>query len=113
MTGSCQALTPDLGDKLGNKFGDLGDKSKLPENAIIFSISPLVRPGKKSASWKAGEMRAIESAVNVIICESLSVCVARSGSAVTVIASDLCLFVLLICISAIFPVTCFVFPKYL
>ncbi|GBM04663.1 hypothetical protein AVEN_75614-1 [Araneus ventricosus] len=123
---------------------DLGDKSKLPENAIIFSISLLgeeicsickiipcdvmtsrARVYKRrqlkgenvfgvanafegafwifvcSASWKAGELSAIESAVIVITSESLSVCVARS---VTVIASDLCLFVLLICISVIAPV---------
>ncbi|GBL79603.1 hypothetical protein AVEN_18164-1 [Araneus ventricosus] len=38
---------------------------------------------------KTGELRAIESAVTVIISELLSVCVARSGNAVTVIASDL------------------------
>ncbi|GBM03413.1 hypothetical protein AVEN_265456-1 [Araneus ventricosus] len=42
-----------------------------------------------SASWKAGELSVIESAVIVIISELLSVCVARYGSAVTVIASDL------------------------
>ncbi|GBM64674.1 hypothetical protein AVEN_215942-1 [Araneus ventricosus] len=41
-----------------------------------------------SASWKAGEVIAIESAVTVIISELLSVCVARSGSAVNGIASD-------------------------
>ncbi|GBM04101.1 hypothetical protein AVEN_247968-1 [Araneus ventricosus] len=38
VTGSGQAWIPDLGDELGNKFGD---KSKIPENAIIFSISLL------------------------------------------------------------------------
>ncbi|GBO38787.1 hypothetical protein AVEN_26610-1 [Araneus ventricosus] len=37
MTGSGQASTPDLGDH----FGDFGNKSKIPENAIIFSISLL------------------------------------------------------------------------
>ncbi|GBN91321.1 hypothetical protein AVEN_148865-1 [Araneus ventricosus] len=56
-----------------------------------------------SASWKAGE-----PAVAVIISKLLSVCVARSGSAV--IASDLGLFVLLICISAIVR---FMIPEYL
>ncbi|GBM01236.1 hypothetical protein AVEN_174352-1 [Araneus ventricosus] len=37
MTVSSQAWTPDLGDK----FGDLGYKSKIPENTILFSISLL------------------------------------------------------------------------
>ncbi|GBM97390.1 hypothetical protein AVEN_105100-1 [Araneus ventricosus] len=37
MTGSGQAWTPDLGDK----SGDFGDKSKIPETAIIFSLSLL------------------------------------------------------------------------
>ncbi|GBN55155.1 hypothetical protein AVEN_213937-1 [Araneus ventricosus] len=63
------------------------------------------------------------SAVTVIVSELLSVRVARSGSAVTVIVNELssvrvarsgstvivvicCLFVLIICISAIVPVTC-------
>ncbi|GBM44816.1 hypothetical protein AVEN_139646-1 [Araneus ventricosus] len=41
------------------------------------------------ASRKAGELSAIESAVTVVISELLSVCVARSGSAAAVIASDL------------------------
>ncbi|GBM89605.1 hypothetical protein AVEN_211906-1 [Araneus ventricosus] len=45
MTGSIQVWTPDLGDKLsghfGDKFGDLEDNSKIPENAILFSISLL------------------------------------------------------------------------
>ncbi|GBO39863.1 hypothetical protein AVEN_18624-1, partial [Araneus ventricosus] len=41
-----------------------------------------------NASWKAGELSAIESAVTVVISDLLSVCVARYGSAVTVIASD-------------------------
>ncbi|GBM94138.1 hypothetical protein AVEN_149545-1 [Araneus ventricosus] len=40
MTGSSQAWTPDL----DNKFGDLGDKSMISENATLFSISLL---GKK------------------------------------------------------------------
>ncbi|GBN48297.1 hypothetical protein AVEN_9111-1 [Araneus ventricosus] len=57
-----------------------------------------------SASWKAGELSAIESAVAVIISKLLSVCVARSVSAV--IACDLRLFVFLTCISEIVPVTC-------
>ncbi|GBN87487.1 hypothetical protein AVEN_130918-1 [Araneus ventricosus] len=42
-----------------------------------------------SASWKAGDINAIESAVTVIISELLSVRVAGSGRAVTVIASNL------------------------
>ncbi|GBM51121.1 hypothetical protein AVEN_244172-1 [Araneus ventricosus] len=42
-----------------------------------------------SASWKAGELRAIESAVTVIISDFLTVCVAKSESAVTVIISEL------------------------
>ncbi|GBO18894.1 hypothetical protein AVEN_201618-1 [Araneus ventricosus] len=37
MTGSSEAWTPDLGDR----FGDLGDNSKIPENASLFSISLL------------------------------------------------------------------------
>ncbi|GBN43222.1 hypothetical protein AVEN_226457-1 [Araneus ventricosus] len=41
MAGSGQAWTLDLNDELGDKFGDLGDKSNIPENAIIFSISAL------------------------------------------------------------------------
>ncbi|GBL77837.1 hypothetical protein AVEN_106170-1, partial [Araneus ventricosus] len=36
-TGRVQAFTPDLVDK----FDDFGDKSKILENAIIFSISLL------------------------------------------------------------------------
>ncbi|GBM27173.1 hypothetical protein AVEN_108497-1 [Araneus ventricosus] len=40
MTGSSQAWSLDLGDK----SGDLGDKSMIPENATLFSISLL---GKK------------------------------------------------------------------
>ncbi|GBN44086.1 hypothetical protein AVEN_213666-1 [Araneus ventricosus] len=41
MTGSGQAWTSDINDELGDHFGYFGDKSKIPENAIIFSISPL------------------------------------------------------------------------
>ncbi|GBM67439.1 hypothetical protein AVEN_265394-1 [Araneus ventricosus] len=37
VAGRDQAWTPDLGDH----FGDFSDKSKIPENAIIFSISLL------------------------------------------------------------------------
>ncbi|GBM37235.1 hypothetical protein AVEN_244929-1 [Araneus ventricosus] len=37
MTSRGQAWTPDLGDN----FGNFGDKSKIPGNAIIFSISLL------------------------------------------------------------------------
>ncbi|GBN17031.1 hypothetical protein AVEN_109525-1 [Araneus ventricosus] len=66
-----------------------------------------------SASWKAGEMNAIESAVTVITSELLSVCVARSGSAVTVIANDLivCVYNLYKCYCSRY--LCFVFPEYL
>ncbi|GBN45550.1 hypothetical protein AVEN_125229-1, partial [Araneus ventricosus] len=39
------AWTPDFGDELGDHFGDkfddLGYKLKIPEYAIIFSISPV------------------------------------------------------------------------
>ncbi|GBM63032.1 hypothetical protein AVEN_54712-1 [Araneus ventricosus] len=59
MTGSGQAWTPDL--------GDLGD----------------------NASWKVGELSAIESAVTVIISNLLTVCVSKSERAVTVITSEL------------------------
>ncbi|GBL92675.1 hypothetical protein AVEN_119075-1 [Araneus ventricosus] len=31
-----RAWTPDLGDEFGNHFGDLGDKSMIPENATFF-----------------------------------------------------------------------------
>ncbi|GBL73086.1 hypothetical protein AVEN_128240-1 [Araneus ventricosus] len=41
--GSGHSRTPDLGDK----FGNLGDKSMIPENATLFSISLL---GKKIRS---------------------------------------------------------------
>ncbi|GBN05317.1 hypothetical protein AVEN_138260-1 [Araneus ventricosus] len=37
MTGSGQDWIPDLGDKLG----DIGVKSNIPENAITFSLSLL------------------------------------------------------------------------
>ncbi|GBO40976.1 hypothetical protein AVEN_116339-1 [Araneus ventricosus] len=51
MTGSSHAWTPDLGYKhgyhFGDKFGNLGDKSMIPENATLFSISLL---GKKIRS---------------------------------------------------------------
>ncbi|GBN89853.1 Retrovirus-related Pol polyprotein from transposon RE2 [Araneus ventricosus] len=45
MTGRGQARTPDLGDELG----DFGDKSEIPENAIIFSISLLGEEVRVSA----------------------------------------------------------------
>ncbi|GBN05642.1 hypothetical protein AVEN_190026-1 [Araneus ventricosus] len=35
VTDSSESWTPDIGDKLGYHFGD---KSKIPENAITFSI---------------------------------------------------------------------------
>ncbi|GBM19774.1 hypothetical protein AVEN_120611-1, partial [Araneus ventricosus] len=42
MTGSTQAWTPDIGDKLVDHFGDLATnlvtKSMIPENATLFSI---------------------------------------------------------------------------
>ncbi|GBN68805.1 hypothetical protein AVEN_247110-1 [Araneus ventricosus] len=41
ITDSSQVWTPDFGDKLGDHFGD---KSMIPENATLFSISLL---GKK------------------------------------------------------------------
>ncbi|GBM28243.1 hypothetical protein AVEN_181315-1 [Araneus ventricosus] len=41
MSGSGQTWTPDLGVPFGDKFVDLLDNSKIPENAIIFSISLL------------------------------------------------------------------------
>ncbi|GBN38160.1 hypothetical protein AVEN_60682-1 [Araneus ventricosus] len=41
MSGNGQPWIPDIGDHFGYKFGDFGDKSKIPENAIIFSISLL------------------------------------------------------------------------
>ncbi|GBN36989.1 hypothetical protein AVEN_164435-1 [Araneus ventricosus] len=43
VTASDHSETPDLGDK----FGDLGDKSMIPENATLFLISQL---GKKMRS---------------------------------------------------------------
>ncbi|GBM23930.1 hypothetical protein AVEN_52131-1 [Araneus ventricosus] len=63
-----------------------------------------------SAGWKAGELSAIESAVSVIISELLSVCVARSGSVVTLIVS--------VCVDSLYnyycsSYLCFVFPEYL
>ncbi|GBM34532.1 hypothetical protein AVEN_43189-1, partial [Araneus ventricosus] len=45
--------------------------------------------------WKAGELRAIETDVTVIISDLLTVCVSKSESAVTVITSDL----LTVCVS--------------
>ncbi|GBN27335.1 hypothetical protein AVEN_21558-1 [Araneus ventricosus] len=128
MTGSGQAWIPDLGDEHDAHFGDFDDKSKIRENAIIFSTSLLGakiqffqmipcdvtacwRDYKKtvlgsqsssvlidwnglwsfvcSASWKASEPSAIESAVSVIISDLLTVYVAKSESAVTVITSEL------------------------
>ncbi|GBL93084.1 hypothetical protein AVEN_216443-1 [Araneus ventricosus] len=60
-----------------------------------------------SSAVRAGELSAIESAVNVIFSELLSVCVARRGRALTVIASDL----LSVCV--IVPVACALcFPEY-
>ncbi|GBO01175.1 hypothetical protein AVEN_143819-1 [Araneus ventricosus] len=75
-----------------------------------------------SASWKAGELGAIESAPTVIISDLLTVCVAKSQRVVVVITSELlllllvscCLFALLICTRAIVPVTCaWCSPEYL
>ncbi|GBL97922.1 hypothetical protein AVEN_129180-1 [Araneus ventricosus] len=37
-----EANVSDLGDHFGDKFGDLGDKTKILKNAGIFSISLLV-----------------------------------------------------------------------
>ncbi|GBM35164.1 hypothetical protein AVEN_140762-1 [Araneus ventricosus] len=36
-----RAWTPDLGDELSDHFGDLVDKSMIPEKAALFSISLL------------------------------------------------------------------------
>ncbi|GBN96225.1 hypothetical protein AVEN_156224-1 [Araneus ventricosus] len=42
-----------------------------------------------SASWKAGKLSAIESAVTVIISDLLTVCVSKYKSVVAVITSEL------------------------
>ncbi|GBM14692.1 hypothetical protein AVEN_97199-1 [Araneus ventricosus] len=104
MTGSVQAWTPGLGDH----FGDFSDKSKITENAIsllgveiygmywMIPCSSRTRVYKRrlrsfvcSASWKVGELRAIESAVIVVIRDLLIVCAAKSESVVTVITWEL------------------------
>ncbi|GBN49588.1 hypothetical protein AVEN_142382-1 [Araneus ventricosus] len=59
-----------------------------------------------SASWKAGELSVIESAVTVIISDLLTACVAKSESAVTLITCELLSVALLICTRSIVPVTC-------
>ncbi|GBM50769.1 hypothetical protein AVEN_35665-1 [Araneus ventricosus] len=41
MPSTNRSRTPALGDHFGDKFGDVGDKSRFPENGIIFSISLL------------------------------------------------------------------------
>ncbi|GBM54452.1 hypothetical protein AVEN_150608-1 [Araneus ventricosus] len=45
MLRTARPRTPALGNKLGDDFGDkfgyLGDKSKIPENSIVFSITLL------------------------------------------------------------------------
>ncbi|GBN87521.1 hypothetical protein AVEN_56239-1 [Araneus ventricosus] len=87
-------MNPDLRDNLG----DFGDKTKEDYKYAavwidwerLWSANAFEEPLWSfvcSASWKAGELSAIESAVTAIISELLSVCVARSGSAVT--TSDL------------------------
>ncbi|GBN95201.1 hypothetical protein AVEN_101124-1 [Araneus ventricosus] len=81
-------------------------KRRQPKREIVFGSENAFEGALWSfvcsASWKAGEMSAIENALNVIISESLSVSVARSESAITVTGSNLCLFVLLICASAVY-----------
>ncbi|GBN54714.1 hypothetical protein AVEN_243484-1, partial [Araneus ventricosus] len=63
-------------------------------SAVGFDGERLLRTPLKnhfgvSSPVRAGELSAIESAVTVTISELLFLCVARSGSAVTVFASDL------------------------
>ncbi|GBN02026.1 hypothetical protein AVEN_69556-1 [Araneus ventricosus] len=83
--------TPDLGDKLGVHFGNLA--TNLATNR---------RFPKMSASWKACELRAIESAVTVIISDLLTVCVAKSDSVVIVITSKL----LSVCVANLYKSYC-------
>ncbi|GBL98295.1 hypothetical protein AVEN_222072-1 [Araneus ventricosus] len=52
------SLAPDLGNELGDKFFNLDDKSIIPENVTLFSISLL---GKKirlnvreNSMWRHG-----------------------------------------------------------
>ncbi|GBM92324.1 hypothetical protein AVEN_136369-1 [Araneus ventricosus] len=59
-----------------------------------------------NASWTAGELSAIVSAVTAITSELMTVCVAKSESAVTVITCELLFVALLICSRSIVPVTC-------
>ncbi|GBN84685.1 hypothetical protein AVEN_93666-1 [Araneus ventricosus] len=67
-----------------------------------------------STSWKAGELSANIGAFTVIISDLLTVCVARSESAVTVITCEVLSVALLICARSIVPVTCATcFPEYL
>ncbi|GBM00539.1 hypothetical protein AVEN_200953-1 [Araneus ventricosus] len=58
-----------------------------------------------SASWKAGELSAIESAVIVVISDLLTVCVATSQSFELLLASNCCLLTFLICARSI--VSCY------
>ncbi|GBN49226.1 hypothetical protein AVEN_151799-1 [Araneus ventricosus] len=67
-----------------------------------------------SARWTVGELRAIERTVTAITSELLTVCVAKSKSAVTDITCELLSVALLICSRSVVPVTCATcFPKYL
>ncbi|GBM81092.1 hypothetical protein AVEN_235550-1 [Araneus ventricosus] len=58
-----------------------------------------------SASYKAGELSAIESAVIVVNSDMLTVCVAKSQSTELLSAVNYCLFTLLICARSI--VSCY------
>ncbi|GBM59087.1 hypothetical protein AVEN_169033-1 [Araneus ventricosus] len=58
-----------------------------------------------SASKKAGELSAIESALIVVISDLLTVCVAKSESAKMLLPVNCCLFTLLICARSI--VSCY------
>ncbi|GBL94797.1 hypothetical protein AVEN_244773-1 [Araneus ventricosus] len=59
-----------------------------------------------SGIWKAGELRAIESTVTVVISDLLTACVPKSESVVELLLVNCCLFALLICTRSIVPVTC-------
>ncbi|GBN98882.1 hypothetical protein AVEN_34282-1 [Araneus ventricosus] len=62
-----------------------------------------------SASWKAGELSAIESAVTVIMSDLLTVCVSKSESAVTVITNEL----LYVCVANLHKSYCSCYLCYL
>ncbi|GBN43072.1 hypothetical protein AVEN_201040-1 [Araneus ventricosus] len=63
-----------------------------------------------SASWKTGELRAIENAVIVVISDLMTVCVAKYQSTELLLPLNCCLFTLLICArSMVFCYLCYVF----